>query len=71
MGQSPVTRGLDLRGPSPRPHIAHAFARTIAYRSLFIYECDALFMNASLIITHDPGVERSSYVVRQFIILPY
>jgi len=28
-------------------------------------------MNGSLIITHYPGVERSSYVVRQFIVLPY
>jgi len=24
-----------------------------------------------IIITHDPGVERTSYVVRQFIVLPY
>jgi len=69
MGQSPLTRGFALNpteGPVPDPHIARAFARTIAYRLLlYIYE------HIPDYYTHDPGVERSSYVVRQFIVLTH
>jgi len=69
MGQGPLTRGFALdpaESTAPDPQYL-ALSRSL-YSLSFTF---LLFRNASMIITHDPAVERTSYAVIQFIVLSY